>query len=217
MAAVIKEWLGPPEPDAMTACKHLVVWAGAPQPIDGDVFAYLLEKDDELLRYLVVDFRNPENPDIREAAVLPSPSGRDSPHDRISEAEKSLAKEVGAFTINLGGGSDDGRAKTGFRLWLQDGQGSEEVLRKARHLTTLVCVDLEGLQVTDAWLAHLEGHPYIGSMTLRSTSITDRGLRYLSKSTGLKWLTLAGCGVTPEAVRALRTALPNCEIEVKQQ
>src|SRR5579859_745325 len=95
------------------------------------------------------------------------PSKKNDPQDRISDVEKAVAKEIDAIPINLGGGSEDGSYKSGYRIWIQAGQGSAALLRKASTLSTLVCVDLEGPQVTDDWLAPLDGIPYIGSMTLR--------------------------------------------------
>ncbi|HLY74410.1 MAG TPA: hypothetical protein VKU80_09850 [Planctomycetota bacterium] len=145
------------------------------------------------------------------------PSKKNDPQDRISDVEKAVAKEIDAIPINLGGGSEDGSYKSGYRIWIQAGQGSAALLRKASTLSTLVCVDLEGPQVTDDWLAPLDGHPYIGSMTLRSPAITDKGLTFLRRSKGLKWLTLDHCGVTAEGVRALQTALPKCEITIRSK
>ena len=215
LTTLTEQWLGKSEPTSLQACEKLVVWAGAPQPMDGDVLAYLLSQDaDGFRRFLVLDFRDPARPQIREASMTGPPSKKDDPHERITDAERAIAREIDAIPINLGGGSEDGSYKPGFRIWIQAGQGSEEILKKARALTTLVSVDLEGPQVTDAWLSPLEGHSYIGSIRLRSVSITDRGLLSLRKSTGLKWLTLEHCAVTPAAVQELQAALPKCEIRL---
>jgi hypothetical protein len=216
LASTVEQWLGKPEPAAMKACENLVVWAGSPQPIDGDVAVYLLSQDaDGFKRYLVVDFRDPAHPGFSEASMTGPPSKPNDPHDRISDVERATAKEIDAIEINLGGGSEDGSYKSGYRLWIQNGQGSLEVFRKAATLSTLVCVDLEGKQVTDAWLAPLAGHPYITSMTLRSTSVTDAGLPHLCGLHALKWLTLEKSGVTESEIRMLRTALPKCKITIK--
>src|SRR5436190_21550042 len=70
IAGVTEKFLGKSEPAAVTACQMLVVWAGSPQPMDEDVFAYLLSRDEDgFRRYIVADFRDPAKPDIREAST----------------------------------------------------------------------------------------------------------------------------------------------------
>ncbi|MEM6655503.1 MAG: hypothetical protein AAF596_06860 [Planctomycetota bacterium] len=62
---------------------------------------------------------------------------------------------------------------------------------------------------------HLDGyHSRSGrrSDALSRAGVTDRGLAYLERLTGLKQLTLRGAAVTPAAVANFRQRAPNCRV-----
>ncbi len=71
-------------------------------------------------------------------------------------------------------------------------------------------------QITDAGLEHLEGLTTLQSLNLHGTSVTDAGLVHLKGLTKLKFLDLSYTTVTDAGVRALRQALPSCQINSGQ-
>jgi hypothetical protein len=212
LATFFEMWLGPPETNALKAVETTVVWSQAPQRINGDVFAYSLKTTNDENYFLVVDFRVPEKIAIGVLSEF-SPVPKRDKHDEIPQAEKHLAKELGAVGINLGAGSEDGSAKSGFMLSLDSSQSPETKIQQARKLSTLVSLRLTGRRVTDSWLSHLEGHEYLASLDIVSTSVTDQGLKYLFRAKALKWLTITDTPVTENGVRALEAALPKCKVE----
>jgi hypothetical protein len=217
LATFFEMWLGPPETNALKAVETTVVWQLAPQRISGDVFAYSLKSTNDLNYFLVIDFRVPEKTAIGVLSEY-NPVTKRGKHDEISQAEKLLAKELGAVDINLGAGSEDGSAKPGFNLSLNSSQSPETKVQQARKLSTLVSLRLTGRRVTDSWLSHLEGHDYLASLDLVSTSVTDQGLKYLFSVKALKWLTITDTtAVTENGVRSLKAALPKCEVELTKR
>jgi hypothetical protein len=207
-----EQWLGRSEDDALKRSEGAVVWPLSPASNRGDVFAYQIKNEDFFSEDLVVDFRNPEKVQMGVASCY-APPPKKSLHDQILRDERRIAGELNATEINLGGGSEDGSAKTGFLVRLDGAQASEANVRKAAKLTTLVSLQLSGGSVTDACVFPLKGHAYLASLALKSTSISDAGLAHLTGLSALKWLTIDGGNVTEQGVQSLRTALPKCEIE----
>jgi len=210
LASFFEDWLGPSEPAALERCKHLAQLALAPQPIDHDVFCYLLEDKDGFRDYLVVDFRNPERLRVNVATVVDAPERKDTP---LPPAELAIAKQVGAVEINLSGAADDGGPKPGWSIWFKDAETTPEDMKKACRISQLLAVLLTGKGVTDEWLAPLRNHPYVGSVRLFSTSVTDDGLAHLRSLKSLKFLMLKDCPVTDQGIAALKLALPRCRVE----
>lgn len=79
-------------------------------------------------------------------------------------------------------------------------------------LTHLEVLSLDGTSITDARLEHLKGLINLVLLSLDSTQVSDAGLEHL-RGLGLQMLILENTHVTPEGVKKLREALPNCEIE----
>jgi hypothetical protein len=206
LAAFFQEWLGPSEPQALERCKDLSLPGS--QGIAGSVFAYQLRDEDGIKEDLVIDFRDPQAVRMR-TTVQSEPPPQKTRHGQANE--KAIAAAVAATEINPGGGSQDGSAKSGYSVQIRPG-ATEDRMRKAAQLTTLVSLSITGTQATDAWLGYLKGHSYLASLDLTSTSVTDQGLLSLSECTGLKWVTIRNCNVTVQGVKALQTALPKCEI-----
>jgi len=211
-----EQWLGHSEREALERSEDAVVWALSPEPNRGDVLAYQLSSEKNSFEDLVIDFRNPDKVEMGIVADY-APTPKKGPHDQISRKEKQIAAELNATEINLGGGSLDGSAKTGFWVQLEGAQASEGNVRKAAQLTTLVGLRLTGTGVTDACLLPLQGHPYLATLDLYSTSVSDAGLAHLAGLNALKWLTIDGGGVTQQGVNALRSALPKCEVKLQKR
>jgi len=202
-----EHWLGPSEREALKRSEGAAVWALSPEQSRGDVLAYQLSIKDHFTEDLVVDFRNPEKVELGIASGY-APPPKKGPHDQISDDEKRIAAELDATEINLGGGSQDGSAKTGFWIRLEGARATEQNVRRAAKLTTLVSLGLSGKGVNDASLSPLKGHAYLASLDLNSTSISDAGLAHLTGLGALKWLTIDDAAITEQGVNALRTALP---------
>ncbi len=68
------------------------------------------------------------------------------------------------------------------------------------------------LEVTDAWLEHLQGLTHLQVLSLAQTKVSDTGLEHLKELRQLYWLNLSSTNVTDAGVRDIQKALPNCVI-----
>jgi len=67
-------------------------------------------------------------------------------------------------------------------------------------------------QVTDDWLANLEGFPQLQGLYLAYNRVTDAGLERLAGLTTLRLLFLENTKVTDAGVKKFQKILPNCQI-----
>ncbi|MEE2989604.1 MAG: hypothetical protein VX715_03260 [Planctomycetota bacterium] len=88
----------------------------------------------------------------------------------------------------------------------------DEVLEQIGMLTSLVTLNLEYTEITDAGLAHLAGLGSIKKLILRGTEITDAGLAMLETLITLTELDVEFAAVTDEGVNRLQNVLPKCTI-----
>tara|TARA_B100000809_G_scaffold257649_1_gene299598 strand:+ start:153 stop:677 length:525 start_codon:yes stop_codon:yes gene_type:complete len=88
----------------------------------------------------------------------------------------------------------------------------DEVLEQIGAMKTLLILNLEYTEITDAGLAHLVGLSNIRTLVLRGTEITDEGLAQLESLTTLTELDLEFAAVSNEGVGRLQKALPGCTI-----
>jgi hypothetical protein len=80
------------------------------------------------------------------------------------------------------------------------------VLPNLRHLK------LARVGITDNGLVPLSGAKSLQKLDLEGAAISDRGLAHLMKCERLMWLNLKNTSVSPDAVAALRAALPHCDV-----
>ena len=159
------------------------------------------------------EFRR-SRPDVRLSALLFPASGLKTPHDRISQIERTVGIKLKASSVNLGSGSLDGSVKSGFSVSLEGDEVTHENMRLAAQLTTLVCLQLEGPHVTDQHLATMKDHKYLAKLNLQSTNnVTDKGLHHVESLPGLKFLRVHSAKVTVEGVERLRKVAPQCAVE----
>ncbi len=77
----------------------------------------------------------------------------------------------------------------------------------------ILLVNLNGTQITDAGLVHLEGLTSLQELNLDNThQITDAGLVHLEGLTSLRMLFLHNTQITDAGVAKLKEALPECDI-----
>ena len=88
----------------------------------------------------------------------------------------------------------------------------DEVLEQIGMLKTLVTLNIEYTEITDAGLAHLAGLEYLDTLILRGTEITDEGLAHLETLKTLTVLDIEFAPVTEQGVARLRESLPGCKI-----
>jgi hypothetical protein len=72
---------------------------------------------------------------------------------------------------------------------------------------------LDGTQVTDAGLIHIQRMTDLRVLSLNFTDVTDVGLKDLGNLSQLRRLCLSGSKVTNEGVEKLQQVLPKCKIE----
>ena len=89
--------------------------------------------------------------------------------------------------------------------------GEDDPIPAAR-LSEVQRLELTGMRLTDAGLAHLKGLARLESLYLNGTRVTDAGLAHLKELTGLRSLYLEGTRVTYAGRAGLKRALPECEI-----
>jgi hypothetical protein len=209
-------WLGTSDKAAMEDARAAVEAPLSPQPVRGDVFAYPLSNEDGFKNVLIVDFRNPSRPQVGVLTSYDPPRRKDA-HDLITGEEKRLAKEIGAVEINLGGGSMDGSAKSGFWIRLTGPQITSASLDKLMNLSTLVSLDITGMELNDRLLARISSHPYLASLKLNKTAVSDEGLMQLKDAKTLKFLTIEGTSFSEKSIHDLQKALPQLEIEMQSK
>ena len=73
-----------------------------------------------------------------------------------------------------------------------------------RELTGLRTLYLDGAEITDAGLEHLEGLTRLADLYLRDTQVTGAGLEHLEGLTNLQRLGLGGTRVTPAGLEHLK-------------
>lgn len=81
-------------------------------------------------------------------------------------------------------------------------------------LPNLKRLDLAYTRITDAGLVHVEGLSSLETLGLGYTGITDGGLELLFGLMKLQTLYLTNTKATGAGVKALRTALPKCNIDI---
>ena len=212
-AVYLEQLIGPSLPEDFAQCQSLMRLGGN-SPSSNQIFAYLVEEDDKFGNYITIDFRDPPNIRIR-GIVVAYPSQLHDEHDKIPQEEKLIATSLGARSVNLCGGSQDGTYKPGYSVVLSGAQVTHEQMQEVSNLSTLVYLNLEGQQVTDQILSIISGHDYLASLTIRNASISHIGILSLKNCSHLKWLRLVNTPVSSEAIRQLEVALSQCEITVK--
>ncbi len=91
----------------------------------------------------------------------------------------------------------------------------DEGLKSVGRIQSLKHLPIGETRVTDAGLAHLVGLKRLEYLGLRGNAITDAGVEHLAKLKSLRKLLIAETKLSPKGIEALRTALPNCEVETR--
>jgi uncharacterized membrane protein len=89
---------------------------------------------------------------------------------------------------------------------------TDQAVAQLADAVSLRLVRLAETGITDASIDTLLKLPSLESINLYGTKVTDAGVSKLGGMSNLKRLYLWKTAVTPEAVKALREKLPNCEI-----
>ena len=97
-------------------------------------------------------------------------------------------------------------------LMLFGTQFDDDGLKHLAGLTRLRRLGLGSMRITDAGMRHLEGLCNLQELSFDDVHISDAGLEHLVGLTKLELLIVTNTDVTPEGIRKLQEALPNCEI-----
>ncbi len=90
---------------------------------------------------------------------------------------------------------------------------SDGCLTSIQGLSQLKNLSLSGNRITDTGLAVIARMSQLETLDLTATDVTDAGLAQLKALKKLRVLSVGGSFVTPEAARALQSALPGLEVE----
>jgi Zn-dependent protease with chaperone function len=142
-----------------------------------------------------------------QAGVPPRPTVEDSARDASAAAGDGQAAQRSIDAIAALGGiltRDDtlpGRPVTGVAL---ADTGNDTDLRYLKALPYLTSLTLFGTRVTDAGLGELKELKGLRTLSLADTRVTDTGLAELRDLTGLEELSLAYTGVTDAGLKNLK-------------
>lgn len=89
---------------------------------------------------------------------------------------------------------------------------SMKIVGKWCELTT---ASFQGTIIDDNGVAHLRHCVLLTELSLRSTRISDKSVVTLSRLTSLRRLDVSCCRLSESAIKQLRAALPDCEIETR--
>ena len=92
---------------------------------------------------------------------------------------------------------------------------SDVGLQHLKGLTELRELNMASTLVTGPGAEHLKGLPKLASINLQTTKFTDAGLEHFKGLSNLAGLNVYDTNVTDDGVKALKAALPNCNISVK--
>jgi len=67
-------------------------------------------------------------------------------------------------------------------------------------------------RVTDSDLANVAGFTHLEALELHGSNVTDSGILQLTNCSELRYLGIKRTKVTPDAVKKLQEALPDCKI-----
>jgi hypothetical protein len=112
----------------------------------------------------------------------------------------------------LGGSVEWSFDKMVVRAYLARTAADDGTLALVARFPRLELLHLGSTNVTDAGLAHLGGLRSLSHLFLSETKITDAGLETLRTLGSLSLVNLNGTATSPEAVAALREALPGLEV-----
>lgn len=101
-------------------------------------------------------------------------------------------------------------------LFLDGTHITDEDLERLPQLPELYGLHLADTRVTDAGLRHLQRFAKsLVQLSLGGCRVSDAGLEHLGGLANLEWLILTETNVTPEGVKKLQAALPNCKIDYR--
>ena len=165
-----------------------------------------------LLAILVAGCTAPDNPPNKLPVANPDPSATSevSPVDPPPVAKPRLDPVTALKRLDAVLETDD--EGNILSLTASGPLIVDEVLEQIGAMKTLVTLNLEYTEITDAGLAYLAGLDNIKKLVLRGTEITDTGLATLEPLTTLTELDLEYAPVSDEGVGRLQIALPNCTI-----
>ena len=98
-------------------------------------------------------------------------------------------------------------------LRLDDSHITDAGLCHLQNTTKISHLSLKGTQITDIGMTYIGSLMRLVTLDIRNTRITDVGLGKLMNIPSLESLLLDGTDVTSQAVAALETALPDCDIK----
>jgi hypothetical protein len=165
-----------------------------------------------LLVFLVAGCTVPENPPDNPPVANPDPP---SDTQTLPDDPKTVAKPPLDPVIRL---------KRLDAVLETDEQGNvlsitvsgplivDEILEQIGALESLVTLNIEYTEITDAGLAHLKTLSKLETLILRGTEITDEGLVHVEQLKTLTTLDVEFAPVSEEGVARLQKALPHCKI-----
>ncbi len=152
-----------------------------------------------------------------------------------------ISEGKGKLPITDAGLASIGKLPKLKTLILGESSITDTGLRHLEPLCELEVLVLQKVGITDDGLTHLARLPRLKKLSIRDTKITDAGIAYLSRIgtlesvhiygmnltdgvlenlrqlTNLKSLWIRNTDVRPEIIKALRSALPDCEVKTDEE
>ncbi|HVW35760.1 MAG TPA: hypothetical protein VHB99_00595 [Pirellulales bacterium] len=140
---------------------------------------------------------------------------------RQRQAVQSIGRLNGSITYDYELLEENGIEEAKWKRWVRSKLGDEYVARVDQIWFCgrdvggggYRCFFWPKSDICDDDLEMFRDLPAITELGLPDTRITNGGVRHLKRLTKLRFLSLTGTGITPEGVRDLRQALPNCRID----
>lgn len=120
----------------------------------------------------------------------------------LTDAEKAAIAEVrksGVQVMELA--QNDSRLDVSF--YLADGKIEDAQLAPLKNLPRMATLNVRGKDITDAGLAHIKDAKGLVRLHLERTKVTDAGLENLKGLENLEYLNLWGTGVTDAGLKHL--------------
>lgn len=132
--------------------------------------------------------------------------------EHIAKLSELIILDVGGTGVGDAGVKHLQSLKILNWLYLGGTRITDDALGALTGLPSLGFLNISGTRVSDDGLKHIGKLTVLWALEVQNAQITDAGLKHLYTSKNLRHLVLNGNKVTADGVKALKVALPKCNI-----